>query len=407
MKLLNKNIDRYASGSITLVAENEEDMWLTYNLVQVGDSFRCSTVRKVQTESSTGSVASKQIRLNLTVAVETIDFDTQGSALHLKGRNTEENQYVKMGAYHTLAIGINDKFTITKQEWDSVSLMLVEQAADPTQQADVATVVMHEGLAYVCLLTSSTMHVRAKIECTIPRKRPNLPTTQHDKGIARFFDQIIQAIERHVRFDVVKCVIVASPGFLREQFFEYLFQMATKEEKRVFLDNKGKFMLVHSSSGHKHALKEVLSDPLVLSKISNTKAAAEITALNDFYQMLKVDSSRAFYGVKHVEAAVEAFAVETLLISDALFRSKDLAARKRFVGLVDSVKENQGNVRIFSSLHVSGEQLNQLSGIAAILRFPIPEPESDDEDSDEEQEDQGNQLKPDEAGPSLSAAAAT
>ncbi|VDK53862.1 unnamed protein product [Dibothriocephalus latus] len=90
----------------------------------------------------------------------------------------------------------------------------------------------------------------------------------------------------------VKCVIVASPGFLREQFFEYLFQMATKEEKRVFLDNKGKFMLVHSSSGHKHALKEVLSDPLVLSKISNTKAAAEITALNDFYQMLKMDSSR-------------------------------------------------------------------------------------------------------------------
>ncbi|VDN40651.1 unnamed protein product, partial [Dibothriocephalus latus] len=43
-----------------------------------------------------------------------------------------------------------------------------------------------------------------------------------------------------------------------------------------------------------------------------------------------------------------------MLISDALFRSKDLTARKRFVGLVDSVKENQGTVRIFSSMHVSG-----------------------------------------------------
>lgn len=30
-------------------------------------------------------------------------------------------------------------------------------------------------------------------------------------------------------------------------------------------------------------------------------------------------------------------------------------------------------VQIFSGLHVSGEQLNQLSGIAAILRFPLPE----------------------------------
>lgn len=121
--------------------------------------------------------------------------------LHLKGRNIVENQFVKMGAYHTLAIGVNDKFTVSKQEWDSVSLLLVEQAGDPTQNADVATVIMHEGLAYVCLITSSTTHVRAKIESTVPRKRPNLPTTQHEKGIARFFDQIIQAIERNVKFE--------------------------------------------------------------------------------------------------------------------------------------------------------------------------------------------------------------
>ncbi len=91
-------------------------------------------------------------------------------------------------------------------------------------------------------------------------------------------------------------MIVASPGFLKDQFFEYLCQQATREEKRVLLENKGKFMLVHSSSGHKHALKEILADPMVMSKIANTKAAGEITALNDFYQMLKVDSSRAFYG---------------------------------------------------------------------------------------------------------------
>ena len=91
---------------------------------------------------------------------------------------------------------------------------------------------------------------------------------------------------------------MASPGFLKDQFFEYLCQQALRgaEEKRVFLENKSKFMLVHSSSGHKHALKEILVDPVVLSKVANTKAAGEITALNDFYQMLKVDSSRAFYG---------------------------------------------------------------------------------------------------------------
>ncbi|GAA47775.1 protein pelota [Clonorchis sinensis] len=381
MRVIHKEVDKYSSGHITLIAENEEDMWLTYNLVQVGDQLRCSTVRKVQNESATGSVQTKQVRTNLTINVEKIDFDLQGSVLHLKGRNVAENQFVKMGAYHTLDLSLDEKFTIFKSEWDSIALMLVEQAADPTQHADLAAVIMHEGLAYVCLVTSTTTIVRAKIEINIPRKRPGLPTTQHEKGMTRFFEQIMQALERHVRFDIVKCVILASPGFVREQFFDYLMQTSTKQDKRVFLENKGKFVLVHSSSGHKHALKEVLMDSSIQSKLANTKAAAEVNALNDFYQMLKVDQSRAFYGYKHVKAASDALAIDTLLVSDALFRSRDLEERRRYVSLVDTVKEDQGTVRIFSSLHVSGEQLNQLSGVAAILRFPIPEPNSD-EDSD-------------------------
>ena len=32
----------------------------------------------------------------LTIEVETIDFDTQACMLRLKGRNVEENQYVKV-----------------------------------------------------------------------------------------------------------------------------------------------------------------------------------------------------------------------------------------------------------------------------------------------------------------------
>ncbi|VEL08922.1 unnamed protein product [Protopolystoma xenopodis] len=289
----------------------------------------------------------------------------KSSAVYLKGRNVQENQFVKMGAYHTLQVSINDKFTISKAEWDSVNIMLVEQAADPTQQADVAAVIMHEGLAYVFLITSTTTLVRAKIETIIAKKRPGLPVTQHEKGLTRFFDQIMQALERHIRFDIVKCVLVASPGFLREQFFEYLFQTAQKQEKRLFLDNKGKFMLVHASSGHKHALKEILTNPLVMSKMSNTKAAAEVQALEDFYQMLKTDPSRSFYGVKHVEAAMNAMAIETLLISDALFRSRNIEERRRYVALVDAVKESQGTVRIFSSLHISGER----KGLYCVLLF--------------------------------------
>ena len=38
----------------------------------------------------------------------------------------------QMGAYHTLDLEVNRKFTVTKQ-WDSIDLERVESACDPAQ----------------------------------------------------------------------------------------------------------------------------------------------------------------------------------------------------------------------------------------------------------------------------------
>jgi protein pelota len=65
---------------------------------------------------------------------------------------------------------------------------------------------------------------------------------------------------------------------------------------------------------------EILQDPAVVSKISDTKAASEVKALESFYTTLQCEPDKAFYGKKHVEKANEAQAIETLLISDNLFR---------------------------------------------------------------------------------------
>lgn len=43
----------------------------------------------------------------------------------------------KMGAYHTLDLEVNRKFTLTKSEWDSVALERVDTACDPTQVCNI------------------------------------------------------------------------------------------------------------------------------------------------------------------------------------------------------------------------------------------------------------------------------
>lgn len=77
-----------------------------------------------------------------------------------------------------------------------------------------------------------------------------------------------------------------------------------------------------------------------------------------------------------------------LLISDEPFRAGDPKVRKRYVLLVEGVQEKRGEVLIFSCLHESGQRtyrgidetivlmlvstkLNQISGIVAILTFPL------------------------------------
>ncbi|KAL8562548.1 hypothetical protein ACOMHN_045813 [Nucella lapillus] len=378
MKLIGDDIDK-GVGAMTLIAEEAEDMWHAYNVITVGDKLCSTTIRKVTMESATGSTSASKVRTTLTIKVENIDFDTQACMLRVKGRNVCENDYVKMGAYHTIDLEMNRQFRLYKDEWDSVALERIDMACDPTQNADLAAVVMQEGLAHVCLVTNTMTLVRAKIETNIPRKRKGM-CEQHTKGLNRFYDQIMQAVLRHVNFDVVKCVLIASPGFVKDQFSQYMFTEAVKQDLKVLTENRSKFIMIHSSSGFKHSLKEVLTDPALLARMADTKAAGEVKSLDSFYQMLQNDPDRAFYGVKHCEKAASLLAIDTLLISDELFRSQDIQQRKRYVRLVDSAKENGGDVKIFSSLHVSGEQLGQLSGVAAILRFPV----QDDEESDEE-----------------------
>uniref|UniRef100_A0A3P8VEN3 Protein pelota homolog n=1 Tax=Cynoglossus semilaevis TaxID=244447 RepID=A0A3P8VEN3_CYNSE len=379
MKLLHKDIEKDNAGQVTLMPEEAEDMWHTYNLLQVRDSLRASTIRKVQTESTTGSVGSSRVRTTLTLCVEAIDFDSQACQLRVKGTNLEENQYVKLGAYHTIELELNRKFTLAKKNWDSVVLDRIEQACDPAQKADVAAVVMQEGLANVVLVTPAMTLLRAKVEVTIPRKRKG-SCTQHEK-VTSF--QVPNAL---CSFGMVKCILVGSPGFVKDQFITYLYKEAVRQDNKVLLENRPKFMLVHASSGHKYSLKEILSDPAVTSRLSDTKAAGEVKALEDFYKMLQHEPDRAFYGVAHVEKAADALAVDTLLISDNTFRHQDIPTRNRYVRLVDSVRDNGGTVRIFSSLHVSGEQLTQLSGVAAILRFPIADLSEDEEGSSSDED---------------------
>lgn len=371
MKILHRKIEKDGEGQIGLIAEESDDLWYLYNIIQKGDQIRSPTFRKVVNETATGSTGARRVKVTLTISVEKIEYDSEANVVSVKGKSIEENKYVRRGQYHTIDLELNQKFYLTKPVWDSLALSQLNNACDTARNAEIAIVMMQEGLAFVCLLTTNMTIQKAKIEVNIPRKRKNF-CSQHQKGLDNFYEQVLQAIMNNINFDVIKCIVLASPGFVKDQFADYMWQQAVKRELKPLTENRQKFLLAHASTGFKHSIREVLSDPLIQPKLEDTKACQEVKIWNKFQNLLSTEPNKAIYGLPDVELANHYEAISCMMLSDMLFRSNNLALRKKYSQLLFQVKK-YADVRVFSSMHQSGQQLNMLSGIAAILKFEVPE----------------------------------
>jgi protein pelota len=118
--------------------------------------------------------------------------------------------------------------------------------------------------------------------------------------------------------------------------------------------------------------------------------ASETAALERFFETLALCEDKVTYGPKSVDCALREKAVETLLISDKLFRAKNIEQRKYYVGLYEQAQRDGLSVVIFGSMSAPGIRLNGLTGIACILRFELPALlemiEDDEGDCDSESE---------------------
>ncbi|KAL4962309.1 putative translation factor pelota [Aspergillus stella-maris] len=402
MKLVKNKIEYGGGGSVSLIPEEPEDMWHAYNLIVPGDLLYATAIRRVTTTAaSTGSTSSQRVRLTLEIRVKNLDFDPQNSQLHVSGQIMNETPHTKIGQHHTLDLELNRQFTLEKGSgpdgegsgWDSVAVEALKDAVDEggNRKAEAVAVVMQEGLAHICFIGQFRTVLKQKIEMSVPRKRA--AGSDHDKTMTKFYQTTLDTLLRHLEFntsstsmstnDPVRPVLLASPGFTATSFQKHIQSVAnttTPALKRLLPS----VVVVHSASGYLHSLTEVLQSPTVKALLSDTKHARETKLMDDFNEQLRKETNKATYGPREVENAVDQGAVGrgggVLIISNKLFRSQDVAERKRWVALVDRVRDVEGGeVRVLSSEHESGKRLDGLGGIAALLTFPISDEDLEDD----------------------------
>ena len=105
----------------------------------------------------------ERVRLYLEITVEAIDYDPEGTDIRVKGKNLTENEHVKLGAYHTTVLEPRVEVKLSKDSWDSLDIQRIDDACNPAASADLAVVLISEGIAHVCLIGRSCTLMRAKV----------------------------------------------------------------------------------------------------------------------------------------------------------------------------------------------------------------------------------------------------
>uniref|UniRef100_A0A060SVW2 Protein DOM34 homolog n=1 Tax=Blastobotrys adeninivorans TaxID=409370 RepID=A0A060SVW2_BLAAD len=371
MKLIRKKLEKDKSGEMTLCPEEGEDMWHCFNLIAEGDELEAWSHRRIIKDGVKGSGGERKL-LKLRMRVETTDFEAEDCTLRIKGRVTVDHEDVSAGTYHTFTLEVQRNFTIYKQEWDAVALEIVDNAVQPDKRAEIGAIVMEEGVAHLCLLTDSLTFLRQKVEQSIPRKKRG-DNAAYEKGVKRFYDSVYSAMERNFDLDQLKVILLASPGFVARGYLDHMLSAATTNGNTSLLKQKSKFVVAHSSTGYLQGLEEALKDPSVQTQLANTRYARETAALEQFFKILNDDDMRAWYGPRHVQAAAEKGAIGTLMITDSLFRSADIPTRRKYIAMVEELRNSGREALVFSTMHPSGKELADLGGIACILLYPDPE----------------------------------
>ncbi|OIW11318.1 hypothetical protein TanjilG_20467 [Lupinus angustifolius] len=381
MKLLVKeDLVANQTGTAKIIPEESDDLWLLYNIISQNDVVSAETTRKVHLESSNKSTTASRVKLTLHLKVTCRDFHKDSSTLRIQGRSLDANPYVPQGSFHTFTLELNKPFEIRKKVWDCDAVEALRESAEKVScaEGDLVVVVMQQKHAEIYLLGKGVTTLCSKIEgssLTSGRK-----ASFKGPGNA-FFREVFGSITKHVDFKLVKSVVIASDGSTKEEFRRFLLLEAKRLRMKSIEENKSRIVVVglecNNNKGNDH-LKEVLGDSTVMNSIKDSKVGIEIRAMRELWDMVCNNSDRACYGPKSVESAEKMKAIETLLINDDVYRSNEIGTRKKYENLVKSVKESGGKVLVYSSMHVLAQQLQQLTGVAAILRFPLPDLEEMD-----------------------------
>jgi len=339
-------------GEIKIIPQNLDDIWHLYNIIEEGDLVKAVTFRTdEQKDDKIRSKKASKKRMKIGLRVREIKFHEFSDRLRIHGTIEEGPQ--DLGSFHTINVDAEkmDKITIVKEEWKHHQLKRLDEAVKLSKQPLVLFVAIDDETATLAILRQSGIQKIADIDSKRSGKMYEEETKNTEK---EYYGEILSIIKNNMIKNTA--LVVVGPGFTKEHFVKY-----GKEKEPDY------FSKCHvSGTGHAgmNGVHEAIKTGVVKQITKENRVVLETDFVEKLFSEIK-KNGLATYGEKEVYNALKNGAVENLLISDELVRTK------KGEELLKVAKETNSNFTIINSMHDAGKKLEGIGGIGALLRFKI------------------------------------
>lgn len=334
---------------IRLYIESQDDLWYLRNIISEGDLVRTTVMRRV--EKQTDMVRSKETSrkpVSVLLRVENVDFRPFTSSLKILGVIVGSSDEAR-GEHQSVSLDEGSSFELIKESWTETQRhMLVEAQENPFSFKGVF-VTMDDEVAEVFALRSYGIHGIGTVESGKTGKQFESSYSGED-----YFSSIVTEILAPL--ENLGAIIVLGPGFTREHFVTYLKKNSQFRDARI--------LSYPADRRDLGAVYGFLKSEDSAKLLSNMRLMKEQTLVDTFLKNLNTNEL-ACYGMDETLKSLELSAVDTLMITEELYRSS------KGLQLLRMATDTGAMIHVFSSHGDPGIILRKFGDVAGILRFKV------------------------------------
>lgn len=346
MKLLKKYL-RGDEGEISLMVESLDDLWHLKYILEPQDTVFAFTKRRIEgaTDKLRPEKADKKT-MRLGIQVEKVEFHKFSNRLRVHGTIVDG---IDTGAYHTINIEEGNEISIIKK-WKSDQLERIKEAQIASMRPKVIIATIEEGEASLGLVRQFGVEESSSLRQSLGKGEGNT----RNEFFGELASQLKWAAEK------VDAVILAGPGFTKEDFLEFIRTREPELTKKTVLED--------TTSIGVSGFQEVLRRGAVDRIMEESRIGREALLIEELMKEISING-KVSYGMEDVRNAQSLGAINTLLITDELLRTE--REGKSIDGFLKEVEHSRGRIVVFSTEFEPGKKLESLGGIAALLRFRV------------------------------------